>query len=77
MVGIKELSLDEIQKLIKIDDGPRSNQTGRIRFYDKEMRCVERGCSSPTYICLDRIPRCMMHIILKCNELLPELQERG
>jgi hypothetical protein len=73
-MGGVALSPDFIKTLLKQEDGPRSNQTGRIRFYDKEMRCTSRGCSSPTYICLDRIPLCMMHVILKCNELLGDVE---
>jgi hypothetical protein len=74
MASVKSLPLDMIQALMK-EDEPRSNQTGRIIWYDKEMRCASRGCSSPTYIRFDRVPTCMMHTILKCNELLSEAED--
>lgn len=74
MVGIT-LSPEQIASILKHEDEPRSTQTGRIRFYDKEMRCASRGCSSPTYIKLDGIEYCMMHIILKCNELLGDTND--
>jgi hypothetical protein len=64
------LTLDEISELLKPTERPEQN--GRIRWYDREMRCASRGCSSPTYIKLDGIQLCPMHTLHKCNELLSE-----
>lgn len=64
------LSTEFIQELLKKDAPRESLQTGPIRFFDKEMRCASRGCSSPTYIKIEGIPLCMMHTILRANEML-------
>jgi hypothetical protein len=45
-------------------------QNGPVRFFDNEMRCSSRGCSSSTYIKMQGIPKCMMHTLIACNELL-------
>lgn len=51
-------------------------QVGPIRWYDKEMRCMNgRGhtkCGSPTYIRFQGIPNCMIHAVQLANELLVE-----
>src|SRR5262245_39516710 len=56
-----ELTDDFVDDLLKPDP---------IQWFDTEMRCAERGCSAPTYIKLEGIPRCIMHTIYRCNELL-------
>ena len=72
---MKQLSLKEINSILQTYDRPNpvSNQTGPIRFFDKEMRCGSRGCSSPTYIKVKGMPKCMMHTIRMANEMLVEL----
>lgn len=65
------LSQDAIKKLLG-EDRKTPPQVGPIRFFDVEMRCSSRGCSSPTYIRLKGMPRCMMHTIRLANELLVE-----
>jgi hypothetical protein len=47
-------------------------QYGPLRWYDKEMRCASRGCSSPTYCKVQGIPYCTMHSLRRLNEMLVE-----
>jgi hypothetical protein len=47
-----------------------------IVFYDKEMTCVNKGCRSPTYIMIENISRCMMHTLIRANEMLKEVNVR-
>lgn len=49
---------------------PAHIQRGPLRWYDKEMRCALRGCTSPTYCRINGIPRCMIHALHDLNELL-------
>lgn len=48
-------------------------QEGPFRFFDREMRCASRGCSSPTHYKLQGIAYCSKHCLLKMNEMLIEL----
>lgn len=64
------LSTEFIQELLKKDAPRESSQTGPIRFFDKEMRCASKGCGSSTFIKIEGVPRCMMHTILRANEML-------
>lgn len=49
---------------------PRGIQNGPLQWYDEEMRCANKGCSSPTYCKLSGIPRCMMHALREMNLML-------
>jgi hypothetical protein len=68
---------------VEIDDefieeelsGPK--QDGPLRFFDKEMRCSNRGCSSPTYLKIQGVPRCSMHALRELNEMLVEAGFHG
>lgn len=52
---------------------PAPEQFGPLRWYDKEMRCASRGCSSPTYLKVQGVPYCGTHALHKMNELLIQL----
>jgi hypothetical protein len=70
------LSLDKINELL----APRlvaPEQYGPVRWYDKEMRCSNRGCGSPTYIRIQGVPRCMIHAVKEMNEMLYEAGFKG
>lgn len=56
---------------------PENNPKGVIRYYDKEMRCASRGCSSPTYIKVNGVPRCSAHALREANDMLHEAGFRG
>ena len=45
-------------------------QEGPLRFFDKEMRCSSRGCSSATYAKVQGVPRCSIHALHELNEML-------
>lgn len=45
-------------------------QEGPLRFFDVEMRCANRGCSSPTYCKVQGVPRCFVHALHVLNEML-------
>jgi hypothetical protein len=70
------LSLEQISELL----GPKpreSTQVGPLRWFDKEMRCASRGCSSPTYVKLQNVPRCMIHAVNEMNLMLVEAGFKG
>lgn len=58
-----ELSDDQIDELLTPEP---------IQYFDKEERCVSRGCGSPTHRTLYGIRYCFPHILDKCNDLLKE-----
>lgn len=77
------LSLDEILGLVKENASPTTGypppqQSGPLRWYDKEMRCLHNKeidgrrimCHSPTYAKLDGIPHCTIHALKVMNERL-------
>lgn len=73
------LTLDEIQKLLNVKPVSliekrlgkyEPNQMGPLRWFDKEMRCTERRCGSPTYCKVVGIPLCTMHALTRLNEML-------
>jgi len=47
-----------------------STQKGPLRWFDAEMRCASRGCSSPTYSKVNGIPRCYIHALNELNDML-------
>jgi hypothetical protein len=55
---------------IEAEPYPHPQQDGPLRWFDREMRCANRGCSSSTYIKVQGIPRCMMHSLSELNNLL-------
>jgi len=75
------LDLNTITELLKPQRTPAApkpptthrvviEQYGPLRWFDTEMRCVSRGCSSPTYCKLEGVPYCTMHALKLMNELL-------
>ena len=70
------LTDDFIDELLKPEERS-SNQKGPARWFDKEMRCGMRGCSSPTYLKIQGIPRCMKHAIGELNDMLVEAGFQG
>jgi hypothetical protein len=56
---------------------PTTQQEGPVRYVDTEMRCGTRGCSSPTYIKVNGLPRCSAHAIKECNSMLVDAGFRG
>lgn len=57
--------------LVKLYKVPE--QHGPVRFFDVTLRCVSRGCSSPTHFKLHGIPYCMIHLIWKMNDKFIEM----
>ena len=73
---VKPISLDKVNELL----GPKpvtTTQHGPVRFFDKIMRCADRGCGSGTYIKVQGVPRCMIHALKECNEMLYEAGFKG
>ena len=79
----RTLSLDEILGIVDEDANPTHGypppkQSGPLRWFDKEMRCLHDGvfdkrrivCHSPTYCKLDGVPMCTIHALKVMNELL-------
>jgi hypothetical protein len=66
------LDVNAIKALLGAEDRSLPPQVGPIKWYDKEMRCASRGCSSSTYIKFCGIPKCMMHTLREANELMVE-----
>lgn len=42
---------------------PSFHEDSPVRLFDKEFRCVSKGCHSPTYYKLRGIPYCGVHLI--------------
>jgi hypothetical protein len=69
------------EKIRQIAEGqanryPVPQQKGPVRWFDREMRCANRGCSSPTYLKVEYVPRCMMHALQELNGLVVKMEER-
>jgi hypothetical protein len=64
---VEELMVDEpkclVHKMPPMQNGP-------LRHFDREMRCANRGCSSPTHFKVRGISRCMKHALLELNYML-------
>lgn len=65
-----------LERLLTPKEYPVVQQYGPLRWFDKEMRCVSRGCSSPTYCKVEHKPLCMIHSLRTLNELLTESSEK-
>lgn len=52
-------------------------QIGPLRYYDKEMRCARRRCTSPTFVKVRGIPRCMTHALEDLNTIIVESSVEG
>lgn len=75
---MKELPEDLLNELLepkKRYDPPK--QVGPLRFTDRESRCASRGCSSPTYLKLEGVPRCSAHALVMMNEMLVKEGKTG
>jgi len=59
-----------IDKLLEEPERPK--QVGPLRRHDKEMRCANRGCGSPTYLRVQGVSRCSVHALNELNEMLVE-----
>jgi hypothetical protein len=83
-----ELTLDEIEALTKPTPTPTPTpkpqfksryeppkQFGPLRHFDQEMRCVSRGCRSPTYHKVKGIPYCMIHAMQELNSMVVKLEQ--
>jgi hypothetical protein len=55
---------------------PRIKQQGPVRWRDREMRCVSKGCGTSTYVEVDRIPLCTIHAIRELNDMVHSLTLR-
>lgn len=71
------LTPQQIQELLKPKEKapvgskyPKTPQVGPLRWYDREMRCAKRGCSSPTYCKVQGVPYCMKHSLEELNLML-------
>jgi hypothetical protein len=69
------LSANDVKALLspKVSDSKAPLQDGPLRWYDHEMRCASKGCSSPTYCKVEGVPYCMMHSLRKLNELVVQV----
>lgn len=65
-----ELELSDVLALLNDTPTERPQQKGPLRWFDKPMRCVSRGCSSETFCKVDGIEYCMKHALTKLNEML-------
>ena len=45
-------------------------QKGPFRISDREERCTERRCSSPTYYKINGAPKCAIHALRQLNEMV-------
>lgn len=72
MANTIPLDVTAIKALLGREERQTLPQIGPIKWYDKEMRCASRGCSSPTYIKFLGIPKCTTHILKLANELMVE-----
>jgi hypothetical protein len=71
------LTPEQIAELLKPKETVATvPQAGPLRWFDKEMRCASRGCSSPTFAKVNGTPRCMMHALRELNEMLTRLMIR-
>jgi hypothetical protein len=70
-----ELDEDFLNKLEEQHAPPK--QVGPLRFHDKEMRCSNRGCGSPTYLKVQGVPRCGTHSLIELNAMLVEAGFNG
>lgn len=50
---------------------------GPVSYSDKEMRCSERRCGSPTYIKVEGLSQCTTHAIRRLNNMFAEAGFRG
>jgi hypothetical protein len=55
--------LDLLKEPVTLYHVPPVQTSKFVRWMDKEMRCANRGCGSPTYIKVVGIPRCKTHAI--------------
>lgn len=74
---VEGIELDQLGTVISDEPKhyPVPEQFGPLRWHDKEVRCASRGCASPTYLKVSRVPRCMVHALRELNEMLIELGE--
>jgi hypothetical protein len=72
------LTIAEISALLKpaAKGYPRPPQFGPLRWFDSEMRCACRGCSSPTMLKLNGVARCSVHAMKMMNEMLTSDEEK-
>lgn len=81
----RTLSLDEILGIVDEDSNPTRGypppkQSGPLRWFDKEMRCLNDGefsgrrvvCHAPTYCKVNGIPKCTTHAMKELNQMLIE-----
>lgn len=72
---MSEMTIAEALNLLRPEPAAIPEQTSKyVRWFDKEMRCASKGCSSPTYIKVEGVPYCMMHTIRKLTEILDALE---
>jgi len=61
----------------------RSQQKGPLRWYERPMPCLHHsgnrgsGCGSPTYCKVEHQPLCLMHALLRLNELIMEAEKNA
>jgi len=67
---MQELTDEEVEQLLEEKAGPK--QVGPLRFHDTEARCASRGCSSPTYLRVQGVPKCGTHALIELNTMLVE-----
>lgn len=75
-MALTDKQITELLKL-KPQGYPIPPQFGPLRWFETEMRCASRGCSSPTSLQLEGIPRCSVHAIRLMNEMLTSEEDKN
>lgn len=76
MAGLTFIDEDTARKLLSLGY-EKPEQFGPVRWFDTEMRCTRRGCNSPTYLRVNRIPECMKHAVDTLNCMIVDMQKGG
>jgi hypothetical protein len=65
--------------LVRLLDTPAFTPTqkpnsvdGPLKYFDQEMRCGLRGCTSPTHFKVEGIPRCSIHALNELNDMVAQ-----
>jgi len=69
---MQELTLEQVQGLLRPQERPEIVAIGPLRWFDRELRCTSRRCNSPTYCKIKGMPLCSMHALVMLNDMLVE-----
>jgi hypothetical protein len=74
-VSGRAITPQEAALLLRSSQGYKAlPRAGAIQYYDKESRCVSRGCSSPTHYKIDGVAYCVPHLLERANETIDMLR---